>query len=160
MFEEQVTASITVFQTAVDATERNITQQWVNQRRIHENVFTCPFFESDAAFRTCLKDITEMWKPHIKGLIKQVDQRLKNTLNSVPQVTIDVSKTLWDKSQEKWMEYYPSLISVLRSKCEVLLAQERDFGTLNRSLVEAYTAHEQVATDEFFEHLFSRCLGK
>jgi hypothetical protein len=45
---------------------------------------------------------------------------------------------------EKWMEYYPSLISVLRRKCEVLIAQERDFGTLNRSLVDACTAHELV----------------
>ncbi len=96
----------------------------------------------------------------MEGLIKQVDQRLQNTLKSVPQVTIDVSKTLWNKIQEKWMEYYPSLISVLRSKCLVLLAQERDFGTLNRSLVEAYTVHEQVTTDEFFEHLLSRLPGK
>ena len=74
--------------------------------------------------------------------------------------TKGVFKTFWDKIQEKWMEYYPSLISVLRSKCEVLLAQERDFGTLNRSLVEAYTAHEQVTTDEFFVHLLRRLPGK
>jgi len=164
LFEEKVTPFIRVFQEAVHKTEKNITQEWVNER-LKENVFTCPFFHGDKAFRTCLKDITEMWKPHVENLIKQVDLCLTETMQSTrtniyfgfSTSTLyfgdkGVSKTFWDKIQEKWMEHCPLLITELRRKCEVVLAQERDFGTMNHYLQEKYHM-EEIMPDDFVEHL-------
>ena len=122
LFEEQVTPSMKAFQEAVHKTEENVTQEWVN-KSLKENVFTCPFFQGDTAFRTCLKEMTEMWKPHVENLIIQVDQRITKVIKSVRSDNIGVSKTLWDKIQTKWMEHYPSLITDFRSKCIVVLEQ-------------------------------------
>jgi hypothetical protein len=116
LFEEQVTPSMRVFQEAVHNTEKNITQEWVNER-LKENVFTCPFFHGDKAFRTCLKDITEMWKSHVENLIIDVDQRITKVMKSARSDNIGVSKTLWNKIHTKWMEHYPSLITDFRSTC-------------------------------------------
>jgi hypothetical protein len=151
LFEEQVTPSMRVFQEAVHNTEKSITQEWVNER-LRENVFTCPFFHGDKAFRTCLKDITDMWKPHVENLINEVDQCLTKTMQSARAGTKGASKTLWDKIQAKWMEHCPSLISQFRSKCELVLAQERDFGTMNHYLQEKYHM-EEIMPDDFVEHL-------
>jgi hypothetical protein len=164
LFEEQVTPSMRVFQEAVHNTEKSITQEWVNER-LKENVFTCPFFHGDKAFRTCLKDITDMWKPHVENLIKQVDLCLTETMQSTRTNsgfgfststlyfgTKGVSKTFWDKIQGKWMEHCPLLITELRRKCEVVLAQERDFGTMNHYLQEKYHM-EEIMPDDFVEHL-------
>jgi hypothetical protein len=151
LFEEQVTPSMRVFQEAVHTTQKSITQEWVNER-LKENVFTCPFFHGDKAFRTCLKDITDMWKPHVENLTNEVYQCLTKTMQSARAGTKGVSKTLWNKIQTKWMEDCPSLITEFRSKCELVLAQERDFGTMNHYLQEKYHM-EEIMPDDFVEHL-------
>ena len=107
LFEEQVSPPFESFQEAVHKTGENITQEWVGER----NIFTCPFFQGNKTFRTCLKDITEMWKSHVENLIIEVDQRIAKVIKFTCTVNIGVSKTLWDKIQTKWMDHYPLLIT-------------------------------------------------
>jgi len=164
LFEEKLTSSMRVFQETVHKTEKNITQEWVNER-LKENVFTCPFFHGDKTFRTCLRDITEMWKTHVENLIKKVDLCLTETIQSTHTnsgfgfftsnlyfVTKGVSKTFWDKTHEKWMDHGPLLITEFRNKCEVVMTQERDFGTMNHYLQEKYYM-EKIIPDDFVENL-------
>ena len=128
-------------------------------KRLKENVFTCPFFQGDKAFRTCLKDMTEMWKPHVENLIIEVDQRITKVMKSARSDNIGVSKTLWDKIQTKWMEHYPSLITDFRSKCGVVLEQEMDFGTMNHYLVDKYHVEQEVMPDDFAEVLIRHLMA-
>jgi hypothetical protein len=123
--------------------QKSVHKEWVNER-LKENVFTFPFFHGDKTFRTCLKDITEMWKSHVENLINQVDLCFTKTMQSTQTirgfgfftltlyfVTKGVSKTFWDKIQEKWMH---------------------DFGTMNHYLQEKYHI-EEIMSDDFVEHL-------
>ena len=145
-FQEVITPAFYKFQEAVHATEDRVTAEFI-MHYITQDAFQCPFFQGEAVFSRCMREIVNWWREPARRFEKDIQRALADSMAPIECDAIGVSKKLRAAIDERWAANSEAIMKRLSAAFKEALDESVPFGTANHYLHDKYVEETSMPTD-------------
>mmetsp|Transcript_7297 Transcript_7297/g.13536 ORF Transcript_7297/g.13536 Transcript_7297/m.13536 type:complete len:627 (-) Transcript_7297:69-1949(-) len=153
--EEPISEHFQKFKESIHATERKVKKPW-SDKKLNPNVFECPFFQGGPALQSCMKEITDWWRPIMTKYVDGIEHvALNHVLPALEEQTQGIPHVLRHTIHREWNIECRQAIKELKCTFENRLRKEIPWGTVNHYLTSKFKSEEALPAD-LIEELMTR----
>ena len=150
-FQSVISPAFFRFQEAVHATGDRITPEFIALHMM-QDAFQCPFFQGEAVFARCMREVVEWWREPARRLEKEIRCALAESMAPIEEDGIGISKKLRAAINERWVTDSNMVATRLAVAFKEALDESVPFGTANHYLYDKYV-EEQVMPDAMIDEI-------
>mmetsp|Transcript_14631 Transcript_14631/g.25910 ORF Transcript_14631/g.25910 Transcript_14631/m.25910 type:complete len:628 (-) Transcript_14631:71-1954(-) len=157
--EEPISEHFQKFKESIHATERKVQKPW-SDKKLNPNVFECPFFQGGPALQSCMKEITDWWRPIMTKYVDGIEHvALNHVFPALESQTQGIPHVLRHTIHREWNIECRRVTKELKCIFENRLRKEIPWGTVNHYLTSKFKG-EEALPDELIEDLMSQVAKK